>query len=640
MMKSLLVVFASLTVLSSSALSIGHDEVSSQRHLSLTRVNPPNQAMEMKKRTPAKEDSVSPAEDTIKLKPYYHRPAGAFYAPYVAVNGSGFYGYGSIKYIFVKPYSDYTYRAEDLGNYFYYWQYDSLGNDVFATEQECTISYDLLEKDPPKLCFAKGKEEGDTIFYYQYPAYYSDFSSGEDVWGDNPIVYPQDDGPQLLVVPDVSTEWDNNGKHTEFMLSSKTMTEGVQNGLHVNYLLSIYGVDPYGSNKYGWWFGKNGGHVDGIAQAFEKPEQPYMLKKVFLQNKLDMRVKDNVTMTCRVYKLDEIPAYNDSVCVKLPEEPGEIIAYGEALVTPQTAEDKNALVEFTLFNYDEDNPELTYDYTPTIDFPILVCIDGYNDPEMENLEEFSAFMSTNYYADEGYGELAYIKCPIYEEEFDEEGNALIDELGEPVTSFTGEYYWCGLNNFFESQRVMKTGLTIFISTEMPYLLFESPDEIGEYIFGNEGGEMQRQVGEDTIRGIQFLACIPSEDGDWQLSCNGDEVPEWLDIELVDGKDDDAFNNHVTALVTAEPLPHGVAYREAVVRFSIPGAHQDYKFIQGEKIGPIIPCLNDDGELNIADLNRMINFLFEDMYDNCMDLNSDGEFNIADINILIDLILRK
>jgi len=43
------------------------------------------------------------------------------------------------------------------------------------------------------------------------------------------------------------------------------------------------------------------------------------------------------------------------------------------------------------------------------------------------------------------------------------------------------------------------------------------------------------------------------------------------------------------VVTAEPLPAGVAYREAVVRFEFPGAYIDYKFMQGEPggIGEVI-----------------------------------------------------
>ena len=35
---------------------------------------------------------------------------------------------------------------------------------------------------------------------------------------------------------------------------------------------------------------------------------------------------------------------------------------------------------------------------------------------------------------------------------------------------------------------------------------------------------------------------------------------------------------------------------------------------------------------------MIDYMIEDMYDDCLDLNEDGEFTIADINVLIDYIL--
>ena len=40
-----------------------------------------------------------------------------------------------------------------------------------------------------------------------------------------------------------------------------------------------------------------------------------------------------------------------------------------------------------------------------------------------------------------------------------------------------------------------------------------------------------------------------------------------------------FDGHVMAMVTAAPLPEGVSYREAVIRFEIPGDYLDYTFKQ-------------------------------------------------------------
>ena len=143
---------------------------------------------------------------------------------------------------------------------------------------------------------------------------------------------------------------------------------------------------------------------------------------------------------------------------------------------------------------------------------------------------------------------------------------------------------------------------------------------------------------EDISGIDFFSYNPSADEGWTISFNGDDVPpEWLSIELTDGVENGEFDYTVYAEVIADPLPEGVTYREAVVRFGFPGAFIDYKFKQGEKILP--PCgPGVDGEINIGDINHLIWLIFNDMYDNCYDANDDGEINIADINVLIEIIL--
>ena len=84
-----------------------------------------------------------------------------------------------------------------------------------------------------------------------------------------------------------------------------------------------------------------------------------------------------------------------------------------------------------------------------------------------------------------------------------------------------------------------------------------------------------------IEGIDFFSWYGSED--YLLTWNGnDEIPDWLNIELEDVEGDEYSGYEVYAAVSAEPLPAGVSYREAVVRFEIPGDYIEYKFMQGEK----------------------------------------------------------
>ena len=240
---------------------------------------------------------------------------------------------------------------------------------------------------------------------------------------------------------------------------------------------------------------------------------------------------------------------------------------------------------------------------------------------MENLKDFSALISSDDMVDEGFGELAYLKYGVN----DEDGNL-------------DHYVWAGLNNFFSSGE-MKTGLSIFLSTENPYLTFNYNDEDGEYTFPAEGGLMEKHFGSNTTRSIEFWSWVPSADDAWFISCNDEDVPDWLSIELTDQMKDGEFTGLVNAEVVAEPLPAGVDYREAVVRFEFPGAYVDYKFMQGEGVPPVVGDVNGDGEVSIADVNAAIDMILTGTQAPNGDVNGDGEVSIADVNMIIDIILN-
>ena len=48
-------------------------------------------------------------------------------------------------------------------------------------------------------------------------------------------------------------------------------------------------------------------------------------------------------------------------------------------------------------------------------------------------------------------------------------------------------------------------------------------------------------------------------------------------------------------------------------------------------------VNNDGEVNIADVNAVINMILTGEPDLIGDVNNDGEINIADVNAVIDII---
>lgn len=555
--KSLLfVVVASLMTLSAGAQLKGVDVDAPSQQLSLSRVQPQVEVMDMQLREPG-EVVTSPHQSPEFLKPYYLRPAGAFYSAFLAVNGVGWYSFGNYEFIQVKPYKDYTYYSVVNGadeNDEMIW--DNTSGGVFSTcySQNLTVKYGLEMTETPVFYLYHSDLNVDECF--QYPHF---VPVGNGVVNNlNPAyIYSAVDASYL-----------GDEDEYEFLLSSKTMCQSGRDGNLSTMFVTYNDAIPFGNNMYGRWFGKNGGHYDGMAQAFEKPTHPYLLKKVCVQT-AGLECVAPVELCCKVYRLDEIPAYRDDEPVELSGDFGDPIATGYTTVTSDTFDETYGLLTFTLYSHEEDDPELVYEINPTVDYPILVVFEDYNNPECDALRDFTCFVSADIHVDEGYGELAYLKCPVN----DSEGN------------FTGEYVWKGLNNLFSTGE-MKTGYTIFIVADQPYLAFSNNDD-GEYVFPRNGGLMDKypvhpQVySDDVYHSIMFLSSNASED--WEITWNGSSVlPDWLEFEVEDMLDESGdFTDAVGVNVTAAPLPDGVGYREAVIRFEIPGDYQDYKFMQGK-----------------------------------------------------------
>ena len=616
------------------------------RTAQLQRVaRPQAKCEEMSMRTPGSPVVNKAPKRAASMLGWYDRPAGAFYVDAFSVNGKYDDSFGE-PFLFMKPFTTYTYRGQIIGatqNTHTAWDvfnYDD-GNS-YPDVMNAKVTYDIEQSVVPKFYVVDGPLDGanSNWYVYQKGVGFSAVNGGSEP----PVI----NNASPFAVYSVPSDMVLSGRDdVDYWCSSKTLkTDGGSVNPKFTY---YYGLKPAQGNQHGWWFGKNGDHVDAIAQAFEKPTSPYMLKKVGLYTGRLKINGEQAKMTCKVYKLPMIPPYSVIGSVYLEDYHfGEPIVYGEANITDYTIQDNYGFVEFTLYGRDEYMPELTYEYTPTIDSPIIVVIEGYNDNA--DIQDFSACVSANFYDDEGYGELAYIKHPINIIHYDENGDTVWGEDGNPVYDFTGEYFWVGLNNFFNIG-TMKTGLSIFLSTENPFITFKNPDETGEYTFPEEGGIMRKPnviQGEiypnDEIEGIDFYSWFGSDD--YEMTWNGDEeLPDWLDIELEDVSGDEENGWYVHATVTAEPLPEQLKYREAVVRFGIPGDYIDFVFKQGLMIPPPHtpnPDVNQDGEVTVADANIVINYILTDggSTENTgwyVDVNCDYEVTVADINYIFGVI---
>lgn len=635
MKKILLLAVAALMVTSAGA-QLKQTAVSSKKAMKqLDYVQKPQALMQEMQAANANPSFVTnfraPKKADGYVDAYWRRPAGLFSGFEVMENGTDAGGYYMPLY-FAKPYADYEFLgvAEGAGDdAIFSWEYLKYIHTEAGWEQPLltyegnplVVNYVWGEENEVPTLIVETPDDGNMYFYQ---------GGGYEMSGDND--HPTAGAFHVSYIESTPSAFDfYEEEGTDLMVCSKTFCSG---GRHADqrYIMTYYsGCDPYPGNDDGWWFGKNGGRangmpVDGIAQAFEKPAHPYLLKQVVI-NTAVLEVTGPVDMTCHVYKLaDGLPAYDPDRAVALPEIPGEEIAYGRATLTPETNDVTGGLIIFTLYG-EEDG--LEYEITPTIEDAIIICVDGYNDESMGNLKDFSACVSSDTDSDEGYGEMAYIKYGLS----DEDGN------------FSGEYVWAGLNNFFTSGQMM-TGMSIFITVDNPFLTYNYNIEDGEYTFPAEGGLMEKVLYEDedetiVTRSIEFFSYMPSVDEGWTLTCNGDDVPEWLSIELTDGEDANGeFDNSVLAEVTAEPLPEGVAYREAVVRFGFPGAFLDYTFKQGTPSDYKKGDVNGDGDVNIGDINALISIILggEDNTNGRSDVNGDTDVNIGDINAVIAIIL--
>ena len=100
------------------------------------------------------------------------------------------------------------------------------------------------------------------------------------------------------------------------------------------------------------------------------------------------------------------------------------------------------------------------------------------------------------------------------------------------------------------------------------------------------------------------------------------------------------SENIAAGLTAIPVN-----LSATQTFSIPaGGYQVY--IKGEPVSTLLGDLNNDGEVNISDVTKLIDVLLSDigsvdqsMLQRC-DVNGDGEVNISDVSRIIDIILAS
>lgn len=476
----------------------------------------------------------APATKAARSGAFYARPDGAYYINWNE-GGSGYV----LPFLFGKPFTSYTYQNLTEGDATYSWVYynlekvDGKNKEVAYTTDTKDLTYDYgytaLTVPILKATFASGASSYQLGGNKQgQPVSPTSFFATQ--YANEALKSPTEDYCDLLA----------NAHY--YGSSDRTATE--------QYGWGYYSGKDKQGNSIGHWFGKNTRGFDIFGGAFEKPTKPYVLNNVYFYATA-LELTGDAPITATVYRLDHMFPYVDGKNVQIGEaevNEGAVVASGSIVLTKENTKEGVGIYKIPLKEIEDG---LEYEVTPEIDFPILVVIDGLGGDNVKS----ASLLATNDEVDEGKGELAFIG--------NKESNV-----------------FRGLNNFFQSGE-MKAGLSIFIGQTNPFLVFNYNAEDGKYKFPDNGGTLVREFGQ-AMDYVSFYSSTSSEE--WDLSCNGADVPEWLTIELTDQEQEGKFSGEVRAKVTAAALPEGVAYREAKVKFHTLGDYQEFLFTQGEPTG--------------------------------------------------------
>ena len=227
-----------------------------QRPLSLEK--PPVAVQEMKMRALGEKIS-SRSRSEVKLKPFYRRPAGAFYCTMLAENGVGGYSFGQ-EFAFFKPYSGYTYCGKVEGadeNTHYGWDVFHADSEIeyIDDELEVNVTYGMSIQPVPIFYAVDGNLDDLNAAWYSYQMPYFNNSAQ-----DGPLISPHNPA-NAMAIP--SSRLLSDDEDLDFLLSSRTNFSSVFDDVMYPFV-TYSGAEPYGDNPQGWWFGKNGGRQNGL----------------------------------------------------------------------------------------------------------------------------------------------------------------------------------------------------------------------------------------------------------------------------------------------------------------------------------------------------------------------------------------
>lgn len=511
---------------------------------------------------------------------FYKRPAGSMYGGLT----SNSYLYFN-PYVTVKPYAKTTFEANPLDSY--NWRVQMYNAQIkgrewlTANSQSINVEYGWETDSVPTIT--------DGVTEYHVYGKNSDETLG---WS------------SIAGIPDM-TEWSYDEAAGFALLSPKYF--GKRDS---DYASSRYsGAKDAEGGTSGMWFGKNYSGWNAMGLYVEAPQNPYVLRKVFVDYSA-LELAADADLFVEVYKVASRVADSDSLNMDI--ERGDLIASGFATLVKGEAPEEGIL-EIPFY---EEVDGLTFEVTPTIEEEILIVISGY---DSDNIINFSMAIASDEW-DEGYGQHGYM-----------------------IRTQGGEYtHVIGLDHFFTSS-LGCTAPTVFLDVFNPFMVYNYNTETGVRSFDKDGACTSTFAPNGMLpEQVSIYSFTSSEEMTFTLE-DGSELPEWLTIDAVDVIEEDEFSGEV--VLTVSCAANTGEAREVNVKISIPGANLILKVEQeGGEPAPQVPGdVDANGSVDLNDMNILINIMLgkaDGAAYPAADIDGNGAIELVDMNSIINILLGK
>ena len=479
--------------------------------------------------TPAQREAAKKVAKNATVKAWYNRPAGSFYRS--VSTGGAFYNPA----IMNPSWRPVTWPNASEGADSYSWSYKKYNSEIkdfseyTSSEADLTDSWIWESAYAPTLTATSG---GATDTYQLFANFYND-KTGETKSYQGVAYFCPD--------PRATFEESNLDCYVSPKLWAAGVREqspGLRQGGGMTYITGAKDAD---GGKEGCWFGKNYAGWNAMGLYVEKPAISYALRGLHVYYMAE-GITGETPLTADVYAATKNE--KDSVIL------GDLLYTAKGTLAADAAE--RGFIDMPFFA-EEDG--LEYEVVADINQPIMIVLHGYENAQAS----FFTMFITKDWCDEGYGQHGYMMS--------------VDDQGTPLINVN-------LDGFFKGLSLGTTAPSIFLDVEWPMMEWNYTFEDGAYNFPVEGGKLVKTPAEGYT--FDYISVFSTKSSElWTVLTEDDQdVPEWLTLEIADVVENDEFTNEVQIKATAAPLPEGVSYREAKVKFSVPGASLVYNFSQG------------------------------------------------------------